>query len=82
MGEKDVTEKTLEAYNDVFSDIVNGLLFRGEQVISEYSLEDAHPFSMYKADGTIHELERDVAKYYIDSSKERTNLCMWMSFLS
>ena len=27
MGEKDIMEKTLEAYNDVFADIVNGLLF-------------------------------------------------------
>ena len=25
MAEKDIAEKTLEAYNDVFSDIVNGL---------------------------------------------------------
>jgi len=27
MGEKDITEKTLEAYNDVFADIINVLLF-------------------------------------------------------
>ena len=33
--EKDLTEKTLEAYSDVFADIVNGLLFHGDQVISE-----------------------------------------------
>ena len=26
MGEKDITEKTLASYNDVFSDIVNGLI--------------------------------------------------------
>ena len=29
MGEKDMTERTLEAYNDVFADIVNVLLFKG-----------------------------------------------------
>ena len=29
MGEKDIAEKTLEAYNDVFADIVNVLLFDG-----------------------------------------------------
>ena len=28
MAEKDIAEKTLEAYNDVFSDIVNVLLFQ------------------------------------------------------
>ena len=37
MGEKDMAQKTLEAFNDVFADIVNGLLFQGEQVISETS---------------------------------------------
>ena len=28
MGEKDMSEKILEDYNDVFSDIVNVLLFQ------------------------------------------------------
>ena len=50
VAEKDMTEKTLEAFNDVFADIVNGLLFKGRQVIQEYALTDAQPFSMYKAD--------------------------------
>ena len=27
LAEKDMTEKTLESYNDVFADIVNVLLF-------------------------------------------------------
>ena len=31
MGEKDITEKILADYNDVFADIMNGLLFAGEQ---------------------------------------------------
>ena len=35
MGEKDVTEKTLEMYNDVFADIANGFLFRGKEVINQ-----------------------------------------------
>ena len=34
MAEKDVVEKILESYNDVFSDIVNVLLFQGKQVLS------------------------------------------------
>ena len=33
MGELDITEKILESYNDVFADIVNVLLFNGEQII-------------------------------------------------
>lgn len=65
MGAKDMTEKTLEAMNDVFADIVNGLLFKGQPIIREEDLTDAQPFSMYKADGEIHEQERDVSKYWI-----------------
>ena len=65
MAEKDVLEKTLESYNDVFADIVNGLLFRGSQVMKEDALADAQPFSMYKADGKIHEQIRDISKYWV-----------------
>ena len=62
MGEKDITEKTLASYNDVFSDIVNGLLFDGRPVVDPDSLSDVTPYSIYKADGKIHEQERDVSK--------------------
>lgn len=62
MAEKDTTEKILEAYNDVFSDIVNVLLFHGEEVLKPEELEDQAPRSYYKADGKVHEIERDVAK--------------------
>ena len=34
MGEKDITEKILEDHNDVFADIINGLVFAGEQKIT------------------------------------------------
>lgn len=39
MAEKDIGEKTLEELNDVFADICNVLLFRGEQIISQVDLE-------------------------------------------
>ena len=41
MGQKDITEKLLEDYNDVFADIINGLIFKGEQRILPESLENA-----------------------------------------
>ena len=41
MAVKDITEKTLEAYNDVFADIVNVFMFNGKQLIAEQELEDA-----------------------------------------
>ncbi len=62
MAEKDIAQKTLESYNDVFADIVNVLLFDGKQVIHPDELEDQAPRSAYKADGKVREMERDVAK--------------------
>jgi len=62
--EKDITEKQLEALNDVFADIVNVLIFNGRQVVHEDDLEPAMPQSQFKATGTIHEQERDVAKFW------------------
>ena len=62
MAQKDSSEKILESYNDVFSDIVNVLLFNGRQVLAPDELEDQAPRAYYKADGRLHEIERDVAK--------------------
>lgn len=62
MAEKDITEKILADYNDVFADIMNGFLFYGEQVVSPDDLETTKDKSQYKADGGIHEQERDVSK--------------------
>lgn len=64
MAEKDIAEKTLEAYNDVFADIVNVLLFHGRHFVKEDELEEESPDSSYKADGRLHAQERDVAKYW------------------
>ena len=38
MAEKDMIEKTLESYNDVFADIVNVLLFNGADKVKENEL--------------------------------------------
>lgn len=64
MAEKDIAEKTLEAYNDVFADIVNVLLFHGKHLVGENDLEEESPYSSYKTDGKLHAQERDVAKYW------------------
>ena len=49
MGEKDLTEKILENYNEVFADIVNVLLFNGEQRVNPNSLKNSSVHSQYKA---------------------------------
>ena len=61
---KDITEKTLESFNDVFSDILNVLVFNGKITVEEDSLEQAIPHSFYKADGKLRSQERDIAKYW------------------
>ena len=68
MAGKDISEKILESYNDAFTDIVNVLLFDGQQVIHPEELEDQAPRSAYKADGKLREMERDVAKRWTKSN--------------
>ena len=65
VGQKDITERILLDYNEIFSDIINVLLFDGENVVAPETLENATPVSQYKADDSkVHEQERDVAKFW------------------
>lgn len=41
----------MEAYNDVFADIINVLLFNGEQQVKEDELEEESPNSAIKRKG-------------------------------
>jgi hypothetical protein len=69
MGQKDISEKTLIDYNDVFADIVNGIVFKGEQRMHPDTLENMTVYSQYKADDSkLHEQERDVAKYWKENN--------------
>ena len=51
MGVKDITEKNLEELDDVFADIINVLLFKGERLVQEDELEADTTKSMYKTAG-------------------------------
>ena len=64
MAEKDVVEKTLESYNDVFADIINVLIFKGKRKINPDDLINATARSQYKLGSKIRDQERDVAKYW------------------
>ncbi|MBQ6875643.1 MAG: Rpn family recombination-promoting nuclease/putative transposase [Lachnospiraceae bacterium] len=68
MAQKDIAQKLLEDYEDVFADIVNVLVFDGEEVVHPDALEPSNLLSQYKAasDGKLHEQERDVVKYWKD----------------
>lgn len=66
MDQKDMTEKLLEEYNDVFADIYNVLVF-GQEVLDEDRLRDGTTESVYKAEGgEYREQRRDVMKTYLD----------------
>ena len=63
MGKKDIAEKSLLAYNDVFADIVDALVFKGEKVVKEQDLQDAKTDSIYKFEEAKSQI-RDVAKFW------------------
>ena len=67
MKSKDITQKMLERYNDVFADIVNVLLFNGKRIIEENALIDTPTDSALKIDSDIYSQDRDVAKYWKNS---------------
>ena len=67
MNGKDITQKMLERYNDVFADIVNVLLFNGKRIVDEDALIDTPADSALKIDGEVHSQDRDVAKYWKNS---------------
>ena len=74
MQDKDITEKMLEKYNDVFADILNVLLFAGRDVVDESALMDALPMSMLKIDGRVRTQVRDIAKYW---RKNKINVALF-----
>ena len=64
-NEKDILEKHLESYNDVFSDMMNVFIFDGNEVIKEDELEDINPNSYFVENEKTKEQERDVAKKWL-----------------
>ena len=68
---KDITEKLLFEKEDVFADILNVLLFDGEEIIQPQSLAPTGQRSQLKIANAIHEQERDVAKLWVRSEERR-----------
>lgn len=69
MGVKDITEKYLESYNDVFLDIVNVYFaingIKDLRIERPEDLKDAQTRTVYKSVGEIREQERDVTKLWV-----------------
>ena len=65
LGEKDILEKKLLMFNDVFADFVNGIMFDGKDVVKEDELVDLSGWSHYKGDYSKHRFQdRDVVKLW------------------
>ncbi|MCM1057169.1 MAG: hypothetical protein NC517_06130 [Firmicutes bacterium] len=64
MATQDISSKVMLYHNDVFSDIINSLLF-GKHYIDENKLKDVIPESAYEDyDGNLRSMERDLLKEY------------------
>lgn len=63
-SEKDFREKLFEDFNDVFADIINVLIFNGDDRVSEDDLESGMARSAYKVSEKHATQERDVKKYW------------------
>jgi hypothetical protein len=74
MTEKDISEKMLEDYEDVFADIVNVLLLGGKEIILPGNLKEVSINSGYRDnDSILREQERDIIKKWV---KGNINLAM------
>ena len=64
MGQKDLTQKNLEYYPDVFADILNALLYEGKQVVQPTELQPAPTETIYPSkNGNLRNQFHDVSKY-------------------
>lgn len=70
MGQKDLTAKWFERSPEVFADIINALIFEGEQVIFPKDLQDAPTESLYPStSGILRNQYNDVSKYEIRNGR-------------
>lgn len=68
MGKKDISTKNLEAYDDVFADIFNVLVF-GDNYVKDSGLRDAGTEQVHgDFSGTLHSRYRDCMKQYQDTT--------------
>lgn len=70
MGQKDLAAKRFESSAEVFADIINALIFEGEQVVFSKDLQSAPTESLYPAaNGVLRNQYNDVSKYEIRNGR-------------
>ena len=53
MGMKDIALKDFESINEIFADIINAVIYKGEQVVHPEQLDQGVTFSTYYGDKGI-----------------------------
>lgn len=68
MGSKDMAEMTLLQHKDVFADVMNAMMFGGEQIVSPDDLEPVPTKGIYRPSGDkMRGLDRDAAMLWRES---------------
>lgn len=70
MGQKDLSEKCLENYPDVFADTINALLYQGKQIVLAEHLKEAPTETLYwSKKGKLRNQFQDVSKYVEENGR-------------
>lgn len=73
MGQKDLAQKHLVSYPDVFADIINALLYGGREVVRAETLLPAPTESVYSTDGRVLRNQfQDVSMYVRQNGHTQT----------
>ena len=72
MGQKDLTQKHLESYPDVFADVINALLYEGKEIVKPEELQPAPTETFYRSkEGRLRNQFQDVSKYEVKAGAIR-----------
>ena len=75
MGQKDLTQKNLECYPDVFADIINALLYEGQLIVRPENLRSAPTETLYAGVGReLRNQFHDVSKYEMEMQSGRIRM--------
>ena len=70
MGQKDLSQKDLEFYPDVFADTMNALMYDGKTVVHSENLQPAPTETLYAgAEKDLRNQFHDVSKYEMQGER-------------
>ncbi len=73
MGQKDLTAKELESRPDVFADIINALIYEGEQIVSSGMLQAAPTETLYASIDDSKTKDVELANLESEKGPEKEN---------